>query len=384
MEGDKDKDLYANAAGNGNEKAADSIIDEKSQEKEINEHNPESEISPESQSKNVKDTLNLENLISNLKSLSAEDKKDPDIVAFSPDAKMEWGPWLQYFESICVETNRSDYWKIRTIHKFLRDKALTLYINNCLHILHWSELTALFDEAFSLPGEASLSDFSEIKFKIGDEVNEYYQKKMKMGRELGLEQKFILDGLTEGLPFELKKLVITNAPKTPTEWRELVFKLNKLQSPNKNNVTKNQTEPNFPNYQFRQWRPQRPPQENFQNQQTRPWGYRVPFQSPQNRPYTPNNERNPQRQIRPQNNQSSQNKNNAKPNVHYNESFPPSPCWVCLNIGISNAYHWVRNCPFRNQTLDPNQFRNFSTENTSGTHDNNLVSDSDDNAASNV
>lgn len=272
--------------------------------------------------------LSIQNSIMTEKKAS----KNPEIIPFSPESHMEWVPWLQYFEAICVEEKKSDFWKIRNIQNFLRDKALTLYINNCLNVLHWSELTALFEDAFSLPGEPSLSDFSEIKFKIGDNVNEYYQKKMKMGRDLGLEQKFILDGLTEGLPFELRKLLITNAPKTPTEWRELVFKLNKLQSPEKNNENKNHVEPILPNsYQYRQWRPQRPTQESGQNIQSRPWGYRVPFQSPQSRPYVPNNERNPQRYVRPPLNQQ------PKPNVHYHETLPPSPCRVCLNIGIPKA-----------------------------------------------
>lgn len=39
------------------------------------------------------------------------------------------------------------------------------------------------------------------------------RKKTKMGRRLGLDNHFILKGLTEGLPSEMKKLVVTSAPK---------------------------------------------------------------------------------------------------------------------------------------------------------------------------
>lgn len=277
-----------------------------------------------------------------------KDEKDPEIVPFSVDSGMAWAPWRAYFESICVENKKTEVWMIRSIQKYLKDKALTLYINNCLHILHWSELTALFNEHFSLPAEPSLTDFTNIRFKYGEDVNEYYHNKVKLGRDLGLDNKFLLEGLTEGLPLDLRRLVITNAPKTLNEWRELVFRLSKLQPSWRMNENKNERvyQPNF--QEQRQWRPQRPDINNSTNYQQRPWSYRTPFQTPQPRSNSNNN--NSQRFSRPQNTQ-------FRPNVHYQDVLPPSPCRVCLNIGIPNAYHWVQNCPFRQQMLDPRQFQ---------------------------
>ena len=51
---------------------------------------------------------------------------------------------------------------------------------------------------------------------------------MNAGRTLGLDNKLLLDGLTDGLPRELKQLVIVNSLKSTTEWQELVHRLNKL------------------------------------------------------------------------------------------------------------------------------------------------------------
>lgn len=354
MDGEKDKDLDANVSGDENEKQADA---EKKSESEVLEHSPVNEISPNPQ---IKDSLSLENLISNLKSLSTEQKKDPKIVPFSPDAGMEWLPWLSYFEAICVENNLDSVWRIRNIESFLKTQALTLYINNCLNIIHWEELKAIFHEHFSPPGEPSLTDFTNIRFKSGDDLNEYYQKKTKIGRELGLENKFILEGLTEGLPFELRKLVITNTPTNLRDWRELVHKLSRLQTPWKGQENKNSGNFNQQNStSYGQWRPQRPNFNNLPHNTPRPTSYRTPYQTFQPRT---NDNRNSQRQIRPQNNTNTQ---TSRPSVHFQESFPPSPCWVCLNVGIPNAYHWVRNCPFRNETLNPNQFSSISTQDTS-------------------
>ena len=67
-----------------------------------------------------------------------------------------------------------------------------------------------------------LSDFSDIRFKTSEKVSEYYQKKMHAGIALGLNTTSLFEGLTDGLPKKLKRLVIVNSPKSTTEWRELV------------------------------------------------------------------------------------------------------------------------------------------------------------------
>lgn len=78
--------------------------------------------------------------------------------------------------------------KIRNNQKYLKDSELTLYINNCLQILHRSEFLELFLENFSTPYTISLVNFSNIRFKFGDDLNEYYQKKAKLGHALGPHQ----------------------------------------------------------------------------------------------------------------------------------------------------------------------------------------------------
>ena len=84
--------------------------------------------------------------------------------------------------------------------------------------LFYVNLIQLFNEEFTILGELSLSNFSDIRFKTGEDASEYYQKKMNVGRTLGLENKLLLEGLTDGLPRELKQLVIFNSPKSTTEW----------------------------------------------------------------------------------------------------------------------------------------------------------------------
>lgn len=71
----------------------------------------------------------------------------------------------------------------------------------------------------------------------------------------------------------------------------------------------------------------------------------VPPPTPQNRPFTPTQPRNPQNNFR------SVQTVQQRLDLHYQATLPPTPCHVCLNLGIPNAYHWIRDCPFRKQTL---------------------------------
>ena len=49
-----------------------------------------------------------------------------------------------------------------------------LYINSNLNILHCEKQIELFYEKFTTPGELFLSDFSDIVFKIKENVSEFY------------------------------------------------------------------------------------------------------------------------------------------------------------------------------------------------------------------
>ena len=79
-----------------------------------------------------------------------------------------------------------------------------------------------------LPKVLSLSDFSDIRFKTGENASEYYQKKMHAGRALRPDTILILEDLIDGLPRELKQLVIVNSLKSTAKLQELVHRLNKF------------------------------------------------------------------------------------------------------------------------------------------------------------
>lgn len=124
-----------------------------------------------------------------------------------------------------------------------------------------------------------------------------------------------------------------------------MFKLIKLQFTGKNNQCKK--EPVQQNQQI--FRPLWPERTNFDNElssQTRPWNYRFTYQSPQNRPYVPNHNRNLKNLLMPMHIPKN------RPNLHYQRALLPDTLRVCLNNCSPNVYHWVSDSPVKIQTLD--------------------------------
>ena len=162
--------------------------------------------------------------------------------------------------------------------------------------MHQEELVELFNEEFTTPREISLSNFLQIHFKRGDDVIDYYHKKLHVVRNLELDAKLI-EGLTAELPKRLKQLV-SNSPQIAMIQPELMHKLTKLQisdDTDTKNIRLDTTNCNVnPQYPL-QWKPQRLQTEYTLNPQL--WSYREPFNNP--RPFSPLNGRFTERGPRP-------------------------------------------------------------------------------------
>ena len=63
--------------------------------------------------------------------------------------------------------------------------------------------------------------------------DDYFQKNVEIGRKLGMSEKLILEGLTDGLITEFKNQLVLNPTDSLLKWFETVikFKPNKTASP---------------------------------------------------------------------------------------------------------------------------------------------------------
>ena len=56
-------------------------------------------------------------------------KRDIEVIEFNHDVGMQSRAWLLYFEGFCNDSNKSNIWKIQNVQRFLKVRALILYIN---------------------------------------------------------------------------------------------------------------------------------------------------------------------------------------------------------------------------------------------------------------
>ncbi|GFR12045.1 uncharacterized protein TNCT_621 [Trichonephila clavata] len=136
--------------------------------------------------------------------------------------------WLEYFNNACKISNKDNDWKMLNISKYLKGSALTHYVNSCLNISNFDDLCNILIENFLKPNIVNLSDFSQHQLR--NNLDEYFHQKLNCGRQLGLSPQLILEGLTDGMPTNIKQLMTINPPTSPTEWLKVATRLMKTQA----------------------------------------------------------------------------------------------------------------------------------------------------------
>ncbi|GBM22873.1 hypothetical protein AVEN_55458-1 [Araneus ventricosus] len=159
-----------------------------------------------------------------------------NIIPFDPNNSMNVNSWLKYFNDKCQKYNLDDTWKLNNITAYLKNNALTEYVNSYDTIKTWEEFVSFLTERYIAPNLVNLSDFTLKSFKEGDDITLYFQEKLKIGRQLNLSTSMILEELSDGLPVNLRQLLDINSPNNPTEWLITATKLIKIQKSDENQI----------------------------------------------------------------------------------------------------------------------------------------------------
>lgn len=284
---------------------------------------------------------------------------EPNIIPFDPSSGMKFTRWVQHFNSQCCQYYKDDEWKVSHISKYLKGEALTVYLNYCLEETDFQKVINILQEYLSQIEILTFSKFTNLKFTSESELSKYFHTKLQIGREIGLNEKLLLEGLTEGLPDHLRPFVIVNRPSTPMEWLHLVANL--ISSQGKSETTPTRAK-QFHNPQFRQ--------PMFPQPTTRP-AFISPRYPPTVRQWTPRNP-NPypsqQRYQQPPRFPPRSNVNQApSQSSHYQVKMPSRPCRICEKQGIVNSYHWEQNCIFQNSNQTNPDLRLPESETTNPT-----------------
>ncbi|GBO01989.1 hypothetical protein AVEN_151873-1 [Araneus ventricosus] len=163
-----------------------------------------------------------------------------NIIPFDPNNSMNVNSWLKYFNDKCQKYNIDDKWKLNNITAYLTNSSLTEYVNSYDTIKTWEEFASFLTERYISPNLVNLSDFTLKSFKEGDDITLYFQEKLKIDRQLNLSTSMILEGLSDGLPVNLRQLLAINSPNNPPEWLITATKLIKIQ---KSDTTEDQVNP---------------------------------------------------------------------------------------------------------------------------------------------
>ncbi|GBN68824.1 hypothetical protein AVEN_162708-1 [Araneus ventricosus] len=99
-----------------------------------------------------------------------------NIIPFDPNNSMNVNSWLKYFNDKCQEHNLDDTWKLNNITAYLKNNALTEYVNSYDTIKTWEEFISFLTERYISPNLVNLSDFTSKSFKEGDDITLYFQK----------------------------------------------------------------------------------------------------------------------------------------------------------------------------------------------------------------
>lgn len=247
------------------------------------------------------------------------------IIPFDHESGINFESWLTLFNNTCTRNNLDENWQKENVSRFLRGSALTTYVNKCLNCNTFTEIALILKEQFIEISNPTFSDFANLKLTDEKRLTEYFQSKLQVGRNLGMAEHLILEGLTEGVSTTLKQLLTISSPKTPTEWIQVVSKLIKAQPQNPAPRIESSPSGNKPSFV----QPQMRPRYFSENRYRPPWRNNSPNLNPNVRPFYPARMTVPRQ------------------TVHFNSSLPPSPCRVCENRGILNAYHWAQTCAFR-------------------------------------
>ena len=256
------------------------------------------------------------------KSVIMTESNDVNIIAFDPTDGMLIDKWLNYFDKVCMQKKFCDEWKVNNISRYLKGNALTIFVNNCLGCTNYDEIKQILQENFLKVTETTFSEFTNLKLESMSQLEEYFHKKLNLGRNLQLTEDLILQGLTDGLKPEYKNILVTNPPQNSIDWYKVVSKLVPVTTSGISQVKtfsegsrSRITSPHFATP--RHW--VRPPPSQAQNFSSGQRGFapRAPF-------------------------------------LHYQQKYPPRPCRICTNRGMINAFHWKRECNYNQQNTSNN------------------------------
>lgn len=105
--------------------------------------------------------------------------------------------WLKYFDSLGKKEEKYTHWKFQNISKNVKGEALKIYINECLDCTRYDQIADFLTKNFFSINIPNFYEFSALKLEDMSELENYFYKKVGIGRKLRLCETTLLQGLTD-------------------------------------------------------------------------------------------------------------------------------------------------------------------------------------------
>ena len=272
-----------------------------------------------------------------------------NIPNFNSNSKMNIKSYLQYFNLQAKLKQLDDNWKVNHIATKLEGEAFSFYLDNLIEESNWATIEEKLIRQFFYFYEDHFETFMKLTFDGYSDIQTYFRKKTAAAHKVGISTENLISALNQGVPEELRKLLLVSNVDTPEAWITLAAKLVKnisieKKESNKTEVKTLSREENMQKSSETFLKAQRKPIERYYKQphqrsvQHTPGLFQLPIQKPLQ--YG-----SPRMGVLQQ----------SRSVAHHAGKLPSRPCRLCSQQGIFNAYHWEQTCPW-------NQDNNFNAQ----------------------
>lgn len=146
---------------------------------------------------------------------------------FDSQNEVDINTFFKLFEVQCVENNiTGDEEKRKALRSSLEGPALVHYVNFYLQIEDYETIKEELISFYSTAENKSLNKFTEMTLGHVRDIDQYYRTKLSLGKQLCLPQELILEGLTSGLPKQLRTIIcVHEGIQSYSDWIRIARKL---------------------------------------------------------------------------------------------------------------------------------------------------------------
>lgn len=142
--------------------------------------------------------------------------------------------WIKSYDALAEDYNWPEQMRINKLFSYLSDHALSWYFDTIQDkIASWKETKAIFIQRFGVSDVVSYEEIHTLRWDFKKEsLAEYFQRALNMLNNAEIKSKLQIEILSRGLPLKMREKLVVTEIKEPSEWYEVVRKINSFREVN--------------------------------------------------------------------------------------------------------------------------------------------------------